>query len=436
MPFAHLDAPGITRALSQIADRPADLADLFLERREEIELPPADNAPGLCVWRESGIAVRLLRDNRSWLTGRDGIDRQIFRDALRRTARAMPRASYPEPDLAEEPWREAPSAPEILELPAAVARALRAHRIEAPLRLRVRRHRRWVRVIGTQLASGVERESFYSLQAMLPEARYGCLTTDLGSAAEQVARSLVRSLRGREAAPPERATGVCVLGPAATAVLLHEAVAHALEADTLALLGHPEAALGSEMGSNLLNVFDDPSTAPPGVRRTADDEGFPVARRCLLRAGRVEQPLCDTAWARRSEIFTAGAGRRGNRHLPPGPRSTHLELAPGELSSQELLSDAEEGLYLPEAERGHLDPLSGQFTLHFPWGLRIQNQVPGPTVGPFSLRAPIRELLHRVTGIGLEVRVAEAGWCAKDGIKLPVWATVPEIRLEGVEIRP
>ena len=40
MPFSQLDSAGIARALSQIAERPADLADAFFERSEVIELPP------------------------------------------------------------------------------------------------------------------------------------------------------------------------------------------------------------------------------------------------------------------------------------------------------------------------------------------------------------------------------------------------------------
>lgn len=435
MPFAQIDSAAITRALSQIADQPGDLADLFLERRERIELPPPNRPPGFLAWRESGLAVRLLRGGRTWLAGRDSIDRQSFRDAVRRVARAMPRAAYPDPELDVEPWATPPRAPELLEFPSAIQRALRSHRAGFNAEITLCRYRRWVRVIGTRLASGVDRECFYSLRAEIPG--YGTLLTELETAdAERVALSLVRAHDTRETEPPEPGRYVCVLGPAAAAVLLHEAVAHALEADTLALAGHPENAIGTHLGTSHLNVFDDPTTAPRAIRRTSDDEGFPVVRRCLLRGGVVEQPLADTAWSQRSELLTAGAGRRGNRHLAPGPRSTHLELAPGELSREDLLADAEGGLYLPQAERGALDPLSGIFTLWFPWGRRIRQARPEKPVGRCMLRGQVGDLLSRVTGCGNEVRFAGAGWCAKDGVKLPVWATAPELRLDGVEILP
>lgn len=436
MPFADIDTAGVARTLAQLVERPEDRADVFFERREEIALPGEDASPGLRVWRESGLAVRLERGDRVWLAGRDAIDADAFRDAVRRVARAVPRATYPLPRLRAEGWDEAPDAPEVLAFPAAVRRALRERGAQLAYRLDVRRHRRWIQVVDSRLVSPVEPEVFYSVAVELPDGRFGSLFATLEDGADdEVARALVRAGRCRDAPPPAPSRGPCVLGPGAAAVLLHE-VAHALEADTLALGGHPEAAVGVKLGPAGLSVLDDPGSAPEGVRRTVDDEGVPVLRRWLLRDGEVEQPLCDRGWARSSEILAAGAGRRADRHCTPAPRSTHLELLPGTLSRDELLAGAEGGLYLAQAERGHLDPLSGHFTLRFPSGRRIRNRAPGAPVGPCTLRGHVSDLLSAIDGIGHEVRVAGAGWCAKDGMKLPVWATVPALRLDPIEIVP
>lgn len=436
MPFSRLDSSAITRILSHVADEATDVADAFFERREDVEVQ-ADGSPGMRVWREEGFAIRLMREDTTWLAARDGISSEIFQQALRRVARAMPRTPVSLPAFDIEPWTSRPDAAEIQAFPSVVARAIKAHRVSFPFELTVRRHRRWVRTIGTRLASACEAETFYSIVSVLPWGRHGTLITDLRERnAETLASNLVRTYLARDAASPEPYQGVLVLGHAATAVLLHEAVAHALEADILARSGHPEAAIGVSMGSPLLNIFDDPASAPKSVRRASDDEGFPVTRRCLLRAGVVEQPLCDTLFARFSERLSAGAGRRGSRHWAPTPRSFHLELAPGETTSQDLVSDAEGGLYLPEADRGYLDPMTGRFTLHFPYGRRIRNRVPEEAVGPCVLRAQVSDLLDKVRGVGADVHAAGAGWCAKGGVKLPVWATAPELRLEGLEITP
>ncbi|HEV3458418.1 MAG TPA: metallopeptidase TldD-related protein [Thermoanaerobaculia bacterium] len=436
MPWSELDTAAVARALSQIAEQPEDVVDAYFERREEVELPPEEDAPGLRVWREEGFAVRLLRGRRSWLASRDGIAERPFAEALRQVARALPSVGYPEPQVrATPPAGREDGVRELRDFPAAVSRAIRAHHVGIAARLTLRRHRRWLQVVGPRLVAESQTESFYSCVVESSWGRCGALLPRLdAAAADEVAAAVVALFRARHAAPPASLHGVVVLAPAAVAVLLHEAVAHALEADTLARGGRPEAALGLALGAPCLDVLDDPSAAPPEVRRTSDDEGLPVCRRWLLRRGAVEQPLADAAWSRIAPTLLPGAGRRGSRHLPPGPRSTHLELLAGAASESDLLAQANGGLFLPAASRGGLDPLSGEFTLHLPHGRRIRRGALGEPVGACALRGQVADLLARAAAVGRESVPAGAGWCAKGGQKLPVWATAPALRLEGVTV--
>lgn len=438
MPFSQLDTAAVARTLSQIAEQPEDVVDAFFERREETELPPDDEGPGLRVRREEGFAIRLTRQGRTWLASRDAISAKPFAEALRQVARALPSATYPEPAFQLPPFEPDPrTAAELIGIPDALTRAIRSHHVGFPARLTVRRHRRWIQVVGPRLVSGQEQETFYSLQAEAAWGAHGALYPRLDSnAVDQFAAALVHLFRARQASSPEPFRGAAVLAPAVVAVLLHEAVAHALEADVLAQGGNPEAAVGVAMAAPVVDVLDDPAAAPPGVRRATDDEGSSVSRRWLLRGGVVEQPLADLLWARTSPVLVPGAGRRGSRHLPPGPRSSHLELLPGDVREDDLLADAEGGLYLEEAGRGALDPLSGEFRLHLPFARRIRRGALADTVGPCVLRGRVADLLTRVTAVAREVRPAGAGWCAKGGQKMPVWAATPAIRLDGVAIHP
>ena len=438
MPFSELDTAAVARTLSQIAEKPDDVVDAFFERREEAELPPEDEGPGLRVRREEGFAIRLSREGHTWLASRDNVDAKPFAEALRQVARALPSATYPEPAFRMPPFEPDPrAAAELVGIPEALARAVRSHHVGFPSRLTVRRHRRWVQVVGPRLVAGQETETFYSLQAETTWGGHGAIHPRLdANALEGFAASLVHLFRARQASSPEPFRGNAILAPAAVAVLLHEAVAHALEADVLAQGGNPEAAVGVSMAASSVDVLDDPAAAPTGVRRATDDEGSAVFRRWLLRGGVVEQPLADLLWARTSPVFVPGAGRRATRHLPPGPRSSHLEMLRGDATDDDMLSDADGGLYLQEASRGTLDPLSGEFRLHLPFARRIRRGALSDTVGPCVLRGRVADLLTRVTAVGREARPAGAGWCAKGGQKMPVWATAPTLRLEGVEIVP
>ncbi len=430
MPWSELDTAAVARTLAQIAEQPDDVVDAYFERREEVELPPEDDAPGLRIWREEGFAVRLLRGHRTWMASRDGIAERPFAEALRQVARALPPVGYPEPRMRAAPpgasgaagafgsfgaanaagtfgdsgaadARGAASfadpAPELRDFPQAVARAIRAHHVGIPVRLTLRRHRRWLQVVGSRLVPEAQSESFYSCVLESQWGRHGALLPRLdAAAAEQIATAAVGLFRARNAAAPASFRGVAVLAPAAVAVLLHEAVAHALEADTLARGGRPDAAIGLALAAPCLDVLDDP--------------------------------------ARLSPALVPGAGRRGSRHLPPVPRSTHLELLPGDAAESDLLAQANGGLHLPAASRGGLDPLSGEFTLRFPHGRRIRRGALAEPVGACILRGQVADLLARATAVGRETVAAGAGWCAKGGQKLPVWATTPALRLEGVAV--
>jgi hypothetical protein len=435
VPFSGLDTKGIARSLSQVADQESDICDAFFERLEVVELPPAEAESGVRVCLETGLAVRLVRGGQTWLAVRDSVEPDSYARALRQIARALPMAAYPEPSWEVAPHGKVEGIDALAEFPGAVTREIREHHAAFPLQMTLRRHRRWLRIVGTQVVPDAQTEEFFSCLAEMPWGRFGAILGDLSEeSVEQVSQSLMELFRAREAPQAPSKRHVVVLGPAATAVLLHEVVAHALEADTLVVGGRIEAAVGVQLGSELLNVLDDPGSAPAGVLRTVDDEGMVVLRRWLLRGGRVDQPLADCFSAAKSPALVPGAGRRGSRYLPPVPRSTHLELLAGEDSAEELLADARGGLYLAAASRGSLDPLSGRFTLTLPYARRIGSKGVGDIVGPCRVEGTVSELLTAVKGIGNDSRSAGAGWCAKGGLKLPVWATTPSLRVEGVEV--
>ncbi len=437
MSFASIETLPIARSLAQIADRDEDLAEVYLERLEEVSVADDRWSGGLSVRREQGFAVRLVRGQTTWLAARDGFDGDEFAAALRQAARALPSASYSIPRLEVPPVDTPISAPELLAFDGLVRRAVRDHHVAFPLRIDARRHYREVQIVGRRLVPETQTELYYSCRIETPWGVHGSVLAALDSeAATELAASLVERFQGSRAPAIVAGRYPVVLGPQATAVFLHEAVAHALETDTLSLNGSPEAAIGVELGSAALNVLDDPGAAPAAVRRRTDDEGMPVVRRWLLFAGEVRQPLADRLAARDSSVLTPGAGRRANRFSPPVPRSTHLELLTSEQSDADLLAGADGGLFVEEVERGVLDPHTGKFRLRAASARRIASGKLGDLVSGVELAGRVAELLGAVVGVGAESRSTGAGWCAKGGQLLPVWATTPAVALSSVKVTP
>lgn len=435
MPLTQLDTGGIARCLAQIADRPDDHVDAYFEIQTENRLTGRAMALTPQRRREQGLAVRLLRDGRSWLASTDEVTPDAFARALASVARARPGAVAPAPRGLACAEPEAEDEREMARFVEAVEEAIKGHHAAFPVSWDLSLHRRFSRVLGSMFSPVQQTERFFSCVAVTPWARWGGLLLDLGpTSVRTVAESLTSIFRARRAPPADIGRTDVVLGPNAAAILLHEAVAHALETDTLALSGNPAAAIGVEMAAPLLDVIDDPAGAPAAVARSVDDEGSPVVRRWLLRGGVVEQPLTDLLRGAGSSQLIPGAGRRGSRHLAPVPRSTQLELLAGSSNREQMVGECEAGLYVEEFARGSLDPLSGRLRLEFQYARRIEAGGLGAAVGHGCLTGSAADLLRGVRALGSEARPAGAGWCAKSGHRLAVWAKAPAMLLGGVEV--
>jgi len=433
MTWAKLDTAAVARSLAAVAAEPGDIAEVYFERRIDAEWPQAEARCGLRIRREEGLAVRLVRGNHAWLASRDAITGADLVSALQQVARAQP-AAMVEPELAVG---AAPAIPvsTLRAFHSELERAIRRHHVAFPFRLTARWHRRDLQVVGPRWVPETEREAFYSLDVEMPWGRFGALATGLQAGeAERVARALVARFRAREAPPPPEGRCPLLLAPGATAVMLHEAVGHALEADLQPGGGIAAWAVPGDRRAGTLEVLDDPRRAPRGVDRATDDEGQPVVRRWLIRGGKVDQWISDAQHAARSELLLPGSGFRDGRHQSPLPRTHHLELLPGAADAAQLLRAAEGGLYVPELDQGTLDPASGEVVLHAPCGRFVRDGELAEPCGPFQLRSRVPELLAAVRAIGADAQSAGAGWCAKGGQRRAVWATAPSVVLAAIEI--
>lgn len=436
MPFATLDAAAVARALALVAEGD-DVVDAYFEDLLELEVPPAEARLGPRRRVESGLAVRLLRDGRSWTAARDDLAPESFVDALRQIARTVPSA-LPEPEAGRpgDPFAE-PPLDRLRAFEGELERALRGRFLAFPLRVTATWRERVSRVVALRASSAPESERFASVEVETPWGRVGALECELdGAAADRLADRLATRFRARAAGSPAPGRPTLRLSPAATAVALHECVAHALEADLLAASGSPAAAEGREIGAAGLDVLDDPASAPAAVARSVDDEGRPVCRRWLLRDGRVGQPIADLRSAARWPELIPGSGFRADRHGAPLPRTVHLELLAGEHDDAALAGLAEGGIAVAEFSHGGFDPQSGRFWLDAPGGRRLRGGEPADALGAFRVTGRLTDLVGGVVGVGAERVAAGAGWCAKGGQRRAVWATVPAIVIEGLEVRP
>ncbi|MEM9406095.1 MAG: metallopeptidase TldD-related protein [Acidobacteriota bacterium] len=438
MTFPRFEPSAVARALGYLPEGPGEFADGYFETLTETRL--GEDGYAARSRAEEGFSLRLTSSESTYVATRDSCSEADFRSAYRQVARTLPNTPLV--------WREREGrevggfeegglSEELTSAPRRLRRRLGERGFGLRYRATFLRHHREVLVAASEFCGRVQRETFYSVELELPGGFWGTLLPSLGEGVtESLADLAAEFARYAECRPAVVPPTTVVLGPQAAAVFLHEAVAHTLEVDTLAASGDPRAALGMALASPALTVFDDPETAPRAVRRTSDDEGMPVVRRCLLRRGAVEQLIADRFWAEKVDGLIPGAGRRADRSYLPGPRSYHLEVMPGEESPQRLLSSVAEGIYVPLFVKGQLDSVRGTCRLDAPGALQIQNGEISGRLGRCRFQAPAADLLGAVAEVASDAQVTGAGWCAKSDQRLPVWATTPTLLLDAVSARP
>jgi PmbA protein len=165
--------------------------------------------------------------------------------------------------------------------------------------------------------------------------------------------------------------------------------------------------LGEEVGSAALTLTDD-ATDPAGLNSSPlDDEGSPRGRTPLIEAGRLAAYLHDSYTARRQgdgTRTTASASRSGYRS-PPGVSTSNLVVAPGEKSFEELLAEADGGVYVTDVAGLHsgVNPVSGTFSVGAT-GRLISGGALADPADEFTIASDLTSMLKAVAAAGSEAR--------------------------------
>lgn len=171
-----------------------------------------------------------------------------------------------------------------------------------------------------------------------------------------------------------------VIGPAMTALQIHESCGHALELDRI--LGDEAGFAGTSFvpadpygvfryGSPAVTVVADPTL--PGVRGGFgfDDEGQPARKATLVDHGTVVDFLSSRESAARIGRASTGAMRADGWQYLPLCFSTHVALEPGEGSLADLLACLENGYYLDMDRSWSID----EQRLNFQFGTEVAFEV-------------------------------------------------------------
>jgi PmbA protein len=163
--------------------------------------------------------------------------------------------------------------------------------------------------------------------------------------------------------------------------------------------------LGDEVASTALRVADD-GTDPGGLASAPfDGEGTPRSRTPLVGDGKLLAYLHDSYTARRGGAGSTGNAARASYRSAPSVSPSNLMIEPGELSFQELLERAGEGVYITEVAGLHsgVNPVTGRYSVGAT-GRAIRSGELAEPLREFTIAGELLSTLAAVQAVGSEAR--------------------------------
>ncbi|MBQ2446131.1 MAG: TldD/PmbA family protein [Oscillospiraceae bacterium] len=255
-------------------------------------------------------------------------------------------------------------------------------------------------IVGAVVSDGKEMENDYQI-------KLGKLDTlDTEALTAKAAKTAMAKLGG-EVAP----TAVCpvVFDPEAMSDLLSTfsgVFSSEAAQKGLSKLADKE---GQLIASSAVTLVDDPFYKDNPMPIPFDAEGSPTCRKALIEEGRLMTLLYNLKTAAIAGKKTTGNASKGSYNASLGVRPFTMYLAPGELTEEELLEKAGNGVYINSLSGLHAgaDAVTGDFSLQSA-GYLIENGKKTTHVKSFTVAGNFYDLLFRITAVGKNLELPMA----------------------------
>ncbi len=280
---------------------------------------------------------------------------------------------------------------------------------------------------------GTTRETGYAAGGGRIGLEYFAKQRKAADVAKEAARIAVTNLDAQEV---EAGMQTVVLGPAESAVLLHEAVGHGLEADfNYKKLSNYSGRVGEKVASEQCTVVDEGLFENMRGTINVDDEGNTPSSTTLIEKGILRGYMNDRISAKQLGVKNTGNGRRQAYNYPPMPRMTNTYLRAGKYSADEIIKSVEKGIYAKGFTGGQVDITKGDFTFSCSESYLIENgKITAPLKG-VTLIGNGPDVMTKVTMVGNDLQFTDGGWtCGKNGQSVPVGMGTPTVKVAEITV--
>ncbi len=220
---------------------------------------------------------------------------------------------------------------------------------------------------------------------------------DIDGTAKKYAEKVLRNLGAEKT---ESFEGPAIITPDAMAELLSIVLTAASATQIQSGSSYLADRLGEEIAVPNLTIVDDGTLEGLTGSSSFDREGVPHQRHPIIEKGVFKGILYDTFAANREGLSSTGHAS-GDFRKSPTISTTNIDIAPGERSLDDIISDVDHGLLIPRVS-AFPDPVSGIFTGPVKGGQLIKNGEIVCTLKEISITGNLFEGLKNIVALSKE----------------------------------
>lgn len=235
-----------------------------------------------------------------------------------------------------------------------------------------------------------------------------------------------------------------IVGPEISGIVAHESCGHPTEYDRI--IGREGALAGESfltgkkfpyrIGSDVVNVVDDPSMKGSFGHYRYDDEGIPSRKRYLYKNGYTSEFILNRESSAILGVESNAGGRSSSWDVEPLARMSTTYIEPGDHTFEELFEGVRRGVYIKSFTEWNIDDIRFNEKYVGKEAYLIQN---GDLVG--RVRRPVLEtntvkFYSSIDAVGDDLQF-NAGMCGKGDPEqgVDVWMGGPHVRLRDMYVQ-
>lgn len=217
-------------------------------------------------------------------------------------------------------------------------------------------------------------------------------------------------------------------------VIFHEACGHGLEATSVAKkLSVFTDKIGQKVASDLVTAIDDGTIKNEWGSSNIDDEGTKTQKNVLIENGILKGYMVDKLNGLKMGMKSTGSGRRQSYRYPPTSRMTNTYIANGKSTTEEIISNTENGLYAKYMGGGSVNPTTGEFNFAVTEGYMIKNGKIDKPVRGATLIGNGLDTLTKIDMVGNNLLYGQ-GMCGSVSGSVPTNVGQPMIRVSSMTV--